>query len=227
MQCKEASVALTTVNLVVSFGCATYHPHLKWFSCKACQVDPFILGIIYLKDNAPSSRSKTFDYIDTICCSIWLSATLCTAMRQAFLSFPISWSLLRLMYIESMVPSNHLILCHPLLLLPLTFPSIRVFSNESTLCARWPKDWNFSFSICPSNEYSQLISFRIDWFYLPAVQGTLKSLLQHHNSKASVLQCSAFFMVQVSQPHITIGKTMPLTRWTFIGKVISAFQYAV
>ena len=152
MQCKEASVALTTVNLVVSFGCATYHPHLKWFSCKACQVDPFILGIIYLKDNAPSSRSKTFDYIDTICCSIWLSVTLCTAMRQAFLSFPISWSLLRLMYIESMVPSNHLILCRTLILLPSVFPSISVFSSELALCIRWPKYW--SFSISPSNEFS-------------------------------------------------------------------------
>ena len=98
------------------------------------------------------------------------------------------------------------------------------FPNESTLCARWPKDWNFSFSICPSNEYSQLISFRIDWFYLPAVQGTLKSLLQYHNSKASVLQCSAFFMVQLSHPYITTGKTIPLTRRTFVGKVISAFN---
>ena len=154
MQCKEALVALTTVNLVVSFGCATYHPHLKWFSCKACQVDPFILGIIYLKDNAPSSRSKTFDYIDTICCSIWLSVTLCTAMRQAFLSFPISWSLLRLMYIESMVPSNHLILCRTLILLPSVFPSISVFSSELALSIRWPKYW--SFSISPSNEYSGL-----------------------------------------------------------------------
>ena len=95
------------------------------------------------------------------------------------------------------------------------------FSIESNLCARWPKDWNFSFSICPSNEYSQLISFRIDWFYLPAVQGTLKSLLQHHNSKASVLQCSAFFMVQLSHPYITTGKTIPLTRWTFVCKVMS------
>ena len=161
------------------------------------------------------------------CRSVRLFAIPWTAACQASPPFTISQSLLKLTSIESMVPSNHLILCHPLLLLPLTFPSIRVFSNESTLCARWPKDWNFSFSICPSNEYSQLISFRIDWFYLPAVQGTLKSLLQHHNSKASVLQCSAFFMVQVSQPHITIGKTMPLTRWTFIGKVISAFQYAV
>ena len=139
--------------------------------------------------------------------------------------FTISQSLLKLTSIESVMPSNHLILCCPLFLLPSVFPSIRVFSNESALRIRWPKYW--SFSISPSNEYSELISFRIDWFYLPAVQGTLKSLLQHHNSKASVLQCSAFFMVQVSQPHITIGKTMPLTRWTFIGKVISAFQYAV
>ena len=145
MQCKEASVALTRVNLVVSFEC---HPHSKWFSYKACQVDPFILGIIYLKDNALSSRSKTFDYINTICCcSVWLFATLCTATRQAFLFFPISWSLLRLMSIELMVPSNHLILCRPLLLLPPIFPSIGVFSNESALHIRWPKYWSFSISL--------------------------------------------------------------------------------
>ena len=123
--------------------------------------------------------------------------------------------------IESVMPSNHLILCGPLLLLPSLFPSIRVFSNESILCIRWPKYWSFSFSISPSNEYSGLISFRIDWLDLLAVQGTLKSLLQYHSSKASVLQCSAFFIVQLSHPYMTTGKTIALTRWTFVGKVMS------
>ena len=119
------------------------------------------------------------------------------------------------------MPSNHLILCHPLLLLTSVFPSIRVFSNESVLCIRWPKYWSFSFSISPSSEYSGLISFRIDWFYLLAVQGTLKSLLQHHSSKASILQHSAFFMVQFSHPYMTTGKTIAFTRWIFVGKVMS------
>ena len=125
------------------------------------------------------------------------------------------------MSIESVMPSNHLILCCPLLLWPSIFPSIRVFSNESVLHIRWPKDWSFSFSISPFNEYSGLISFRIDWFDLLGVQGTLKSLLQHHSSKASILQCSAFFMVQLSHPYMTTGKTIALTRWTFFGKVMS------
>ena len=127
----------------------------------------------------------------------------------------------KLMSIESVMPSNHLVLCHPLLLLPSIFPSIRVFSNESVLCIRWPKYWSFSFSITPSNEYSGLISFRIDWVDLLAVQWTLKSLLQHHSSKASILGHSAFFIVQLSQTHITTGKTIALTRWTFVGKVMS------
>ena len=128
-----------------------------------------------------------------------------------------SWSRLQ----ELVMPSNHLILCCPLLLPPSTFPSIRVFSNESVLCIRWPKYWNFSFSISPSDEYSGLISFRMDWLDLLAVQGTLKSLLQHHNSKASVLQHSAFFVVQLSHPYMTTGKTIALTRWTFVDKVMS------
>ena len=122
------------------------------------------------------------------------------------------------------MPSNHLILCCPLLLLPSTFPSIRVFSNESALCIRWPKYWSFSFTFSPSNDFlwkSGLISFRMDWLYLLAVQGTLKSLLQHHSSKASILQCSAFFIVQLSHPYMTTGKTIALTRWTFVGKVMS------
>ena len=124
-----------------------------------------------------------------------------TEPRRDSLSFTISWSLLKLMSTESMMPSNHLILCHPLLLLPSVFPSSRIFSDESALCIRWPKNWSFSFSISPSNEYSVLISFRIDW-YLLVVQGTLKSLLQHHTLKASILQCSIFFMVQFSHSFI-------------------------
>ena len=119
------------------------------------------------------------------------------------------------------MPSNHLILCRPLLLLPSIFPSIRVFSNESALCIRWPKYWNFSVNISPSNEHPELISLRMDWLDLLAVQGTLKSLFQHHNSKASILQCSAFFIVQLSHPYITTGKTIALTRWTFVDKVMS------
>ena len=121
-------------------------------------------------------------------------------------------SLLKLMSIQSVMPSNHLVLCHLLLLLPSMFPSIKVFSRESTLCIRWPRYWSFSFSITPSNEFSGLISLRIDWFDLLAVQGTLKSLLQHHNSKTSILWCSAFFMVQLSYPYMTTGKTIALTR---------------
>ena len=122
------------------------------------------------------------------------------------------------MSIVSVMPSIHLILCHPLLLLPSIFPSIRVFSNESALPIRWPKYWSFSFRISPSNEYSGLISFRIDWLDLLAFQGTLKSLLQHHSSKASILRCSAFFIVQLSHPYMTTGKTIALTRWTFVDK---------
>ena len=127
----------------------------------------------------------------------------------------------RLMSIESVVPSNHLIFCHPLFLLPLIFPSIRVFSNDSVLCIRWLKYWSFNFSISPSKEYSGPISFRMDWLDLLAVQGTLKSLLQYHSSKASILQRSAFFTVQLSHPYMTTGKTIALTRQTFLGKVMS------
>ena len=143
-----------------------------------------------------------------------------TAARQASLSITNSQSLLKLMSIEAVMPSNHLILCCPLLLLPSIFPSIRVFSNESVFRIRWPKYWSFSFIISHSNEYSRLTSFRIDWFDI-AVQGTLKSLLQHHCSKASMLQHSAFFIVQFSHPYMITGKTIALTRWTFVGKVMS------
>ena len=125
------------------------------------------------------------------------------------------------MSIESVMPSSHLILCRLLLLLPPIFPSIRVFSNESTLCMRWPKYWSFSFSISPSNEHPGLISFRMDWMDLLAIPGTLKSLLQHHSSKASILHCSAFFTIQLSHPYVTTGKTIAVTRQTFVGKVMS------
>ena len=143
------------------------------------------------------------------------------AARQASLSITNCWSLPKPMSIESVMPSNHLIPCCPLLLLPSIFPSIRVFSNKSLLCITWPKYWSFSFSISPSNEYSGLISFRMDWLDLLAVQGTLKSLLQHHTSKASILQSSAFFIVQLSHPYMTTGETIALTRWTFAGKIMS------
>ena len=154
---------------------------------------------------------------------IWLFATLWTAACQASLSVTNSRSLLKLMPIELVMPSKHFILCHPLLLPPSILPSIRIFSNESVLCIRWPKDWRFSFNTSPYNEYSGLISFRMDCLDLLAVQGTLKSLLQHHSSKASILWCSAFFIVQLSYPYKTTGKTIALTRWTFVGKIMTAF----
>ena len=150
---------------------------------------------------------------------VQFSATPWTAAHQTSLSFTISGSLLKLMSIESVMLSNHLILCRPLLLLPSIFASFRVFSNESALYIRGPKYW--SFSISPSNEYSALISFRMNWLDLLAVQGALKSLLQHHSSKALILECSAFFMVQLSHPYMTTGKTIALTIWTFVGKIMS------
>ena len=150
---------------------------------------------------------------------------LCDPMDCSIPGFPGHYQLseltpFKLMSIESVMPSNHLILCRPLLLLPSIFPSIRIFSNESVLCIRWPKYWSFSFSISPSNECSGLISYRMDWLDLLAVQGTLKNLLQHYSSKA-LIQCSAFFMVQLSHPYMTTGKNIALTRWTFVGKVMS------
>ena len=143
-----------------------------------------------------------------------------TAAHQASLSITNSQSSPKPMSIESVMPSIHLIFCHPLLLLPSIFPSIGVFSNESAFCLRWPKYWSFSFNISPSNENSGLISFRMDWLDLLAVQGTLKSPLQHHSSKASILRCSAFFIVQLSHPYMTTGKTIALTRRAFVGKVM-------
>ena len=144
-----------------------------------------------------------------------------TAAPKASLSFTISQSLLKLQYIKSVMLSNHLILCHPLLLLPSVLPSIRDFSNKSVLHIRWPKYRSFSISISPSNEHSRLISFRMDWLDLLAVQGTLKTLLQHHSLKASILRCSAFFIVQLPHPYMTTGKTIVLTKWTLVGKVMS------
>ena len=152
---------------------------------------------------------------------VQLFATPWTTARQASLSITDSWSLPKLMSIEPVLPSSHLILCCPLLLLPSILPSIRVFSNESALRIRWPKYWSFSFNVSPSNEHPGLIFFRMDWLDLLAVQGTLKSLLQHHSSKASILQLSVFFTVQLSHPYMTTGKTIALTRWTFVGKVMS------
>ena len=150
-----------------------------------------------------------------------LFATPWTAACQASLSITHSQSLLKLMSIELVMPSNHLILCHPILLLPSIFPSIRVFSNESVLHIRWPKDWSFIFSISPSNEYSGLISFRIDWFDLLAVQGTLKNLVQQRSSKPSILWHSVFFIVQLSYPYMTTGKIIALIRQIFVGKIMS------
>ena len=152
---------------------------------------------------------------------VWLFAIPWTAAHQASLSITNSQSLLKLRSIESVMPSNHLILCCPLLLLPSIFPSIRVSSNELALHIRWPKNWSFSFNISPSIEHPGLISFRVDWLDLLAVQGTLKSLLQHHSWKASILRHSAFFIVQLSHPYMTTGKTIALTRWAFFGKVMS------
>ena len=167
---------------------------------------------IFFKDWIRSDQSLSRVQLFT---TSWITAC------QASLSITNSWSSLRLTPIESVMPSSHLILCRPLLLLPPIPPSIRVFSKESTLRMRWPKYWSFSFSIMPSNEHPGLISFRIDWLDLLAVQGTLKNLLQYHSSKASILWCSAFFTVQLSHPYMTTGKTIALTRRTFVGKVMS------
>ena len=162
---------------------------------------------------------KQFSSVQLLSC-VWLFIYLWTVAHQASLSITNSRSLLRLMSIVT-VMSSHLILCRPLSLLPLILPRIRVFSNVSVFHKRWPKYWSFSFSISPSNEYSGLISFRMDWLDLLAIQGTLKSLLQHHSSKASILQCSALFIVQLSHPYITTGKTIALTRGTIVGKIMS------
>ena len=175
--------------------------------------------------HSPVQGLHFFFVVHLLSC-VWLFLTPWTAVCQASLFFTVSWRwLLKLMSTKLVMASNHLILCCPLLLLPSFFPIIRVFSSESVLCIRWPKSWNFSFSICPSSEYSGLISFRIVWIFFPlAVQGTLKSLLQHHNLKASILQRSAFFMIQLSHLYMTTGKTTALTKWTFAFKVTSLFS---
>ena len=166
------------------------------------------------------TTEATFVVVQSLSC-VRLFVTPWTAARQASPSFTITWSFLKFMSIESVMPYNHLILCHPLLLLLSIFPSIRVFSNESALCIRWPKYWSFSFSISPPNEYLGLISLRMDWLDFLAVQGTLKNLLQNHSSKASILRCSAFFMIQLSHPYMTTGKIIALTRRTIVSKVMS------
>ena len=191
-------------------------------TCRICHdVPAFIPGI-------SNSCLLFFFFLITLAISsvrslshVRLFAAPWTAAHQASLSITNPRSLHRFMYIELVMPSNHLILCRPLLLLPSIPPSIRVFSSESVLRIRWPKYWSFSFSISPSKEYLGLISYRIDWLDLLAVQGTLKSLLQHHSSKASILWRSAVFMVQLSHPYMTTGKTIVLTRWTFVSKIMS------
>ena len=183
------------------YGVAQSRTWLKWCSCSSSIVEV-----------ARSVQSLSH---------VQLFVTPWKAAHQAFLSITNSQSLLKFMSTELVMPSNHLILCHPCLLLPSIFPNIRVFSDESVLHIRWPKYWTFSFNIWPSNEYSGSISFRMDWLDLLVVQGTLKSLLQHHSSEASIVRCLAFFIVQPSHPYRTTGKTIPLTRWTFVGKVMS------
>ena len=180
----------------LSGGCCERHPLLCY--------SKILLWRLVLTDKL-ISEFKAISSVHSLS-RVWHFATAWTVAQQASLSINNSWSLLKLMSIESVMPSNHLILCCPLLLLPSIFPSIRVFPNESVIHISWPKYWSFSFSISSSKEYSGLISFRIDWFDLLAVQGTLKSLLQHHSLKASILQCSAFFIVQLSHPYMTTGK---------------------
>ena len=179
-----------------------------------------LLNVMNLTHYWKSFGKFQFSSVQSLSC-VWLFSTPWTAAHQASLSITNCRSLPKPMSAESVMRSNHLILCCPFLLSPSIFSSIRVFSNESALRIRWTKYWSFSFKISPSNEYSGLISFRMDWLDLLAVQGTLKGLLQHHSSKASILWCSAFFTVQLSHPYMTIGKTIALTRWTFVGKVMS------
>ena len=181
-----------------------------------CGMSPFKSYICYSLEGVFSQDFPIFSSVQSLS-HVQLFATPWVTAHQAYLSITNSRSLLKLMSIESVMPSSHLILCHPLLLLPPIPPSIRVFFNESSLCIRWPKYW----SISPSNEHTGLISFRMEWLDLFAVQGTLKSLLQHHSSKASILWHSAFFTVQLSHPYMTTGKTIALTRTTFVGKVMS------
>ena len=186
----------------------------KYF-LSVCRLSPHFLHVGFRKAKAFHFDEVLFQFSS----SAQSCLAFCDPMDCSTSGFPVHHQLplLKLMSIESVMPSNHLILCRPLLLLPSIFPSIRVFSNESALCIRWPKYWSFSFSISPYKEHPGLISFRMDQLDLFAVQGTLRSLLQHYSSKASVLQCSAFFMVQLSHPYMTTGKTIALTRRTFVG----------
>ena len=222
-------------NITVSLGSMENHwKSWKWFpqenekqrgnhsvGMKTVTFHNKLLGTILTLQSMWKINTERISSVQSLS-RVWIFATPWTAAWQAFPSITNSWSLFKLMSIELVMPSNHLILCCPLLLLlPSIFPNIRGFSNESVLHIRWPKYWSFSFSISPSNEYSRLISFRMDWLNLPAVQGTLKSLLQHHSSKASILWCSAFFIVQLSHPCITTGKIIALTIQTFVGKVMS------
>ena len=212
----EINIATPSFFWLVLALCICLHPftfniykplYLKWLYCKQ-----YILGSWFFDPLWQSVQSLS---------RVRLFATPWIATHQASLSITNSWSLPKLMSIESVIPSSHLILCRPLLLLPPISPSIIVFSNESTLRMRWPKYWSCIFSMSPSNEHPGLISFRMDWLDLLAVQGTLKSLLQHHSSKASILWHSAFFTVQLSHPYMTTGNTIALTRQTFVGKVMS------
>ena len=183
-----------------------------------------IFSNVFARISSSNFLSIQFSSVQSLS-RVWLFATPWITAHQASLSITNSQSLPRPMSIELMMPSSHLILRHPLLLLPSIFPSIRVFSNESALCIRWPKYWSFSFSINPSKEIPGLISFRMDWLDLLAAQGTLKSLLQHHSSKASILRYSAFFLVQLSHPYMTTGKTIALTRWTLVGGYQNIFSW--
>ena len=202
-------------------GDITYFADGEFASTSTCTVSFIAHGIIWSwgvssqSQREEGTHPKSFNSVQPLS-HVWLFVTPWTAAHQASLSITNSQSLLKLMSIESVMPSNHLILCSPLLLPPSIFPSIRVFSSDSFLHIRWPKYWSFSFSISPSSEYSWLISFGMDWLDLLAVQGTLKSLLQHHSSKASILQRSAFFIVQLSHPYLTTGKTTALIRQTWL-----------
>ena len=190
------------------------------FSCQKRRNNPFTLKEVMELRDCFCGKSVQFSSFQLLR-RVWLFATPWTAACQASLSITNSWSPPKLMSIELLMPFNHLILWHPVLLPPSIFPSIKVFSKESALCIRWPKYWSFSFNISLSNEHPGLISFRMDWLDLLVTQGTLKSLLQHHSSKVSVLWHSAFFVVQLSHPYMTTGKTVALTRWTFVDKVMS------
>ena len=214
----------TNINAQI---CITYFP--TWINCRTlADIPRKILLVISKRTKGIVSVHKCKDSSTHVCVQfssvghhVRLFATQWTTARQASLPITNSQSPPKPMFIESVMPSNHLILCCPLVLLPSILPSIRVFSNESALCIRWPKYWSFTFNISLSNEHPGLISFRMDWLDLLAVQGTLKGLLQPHSSKASILQLSAFFIVQLSHPYMTTEKTIALTRWTFVDKVVS------